>query len=196
MTAPSDSLEHSMHDFVRRHFFVNEDSDNATLLAYLGIYTCSPAQFFRFLETLTDPLTHETPEQTDIIARLSRHLATDGLCFKEIGRVSGSPRYQVQPIAHRTTPADTEISHVFAAFNPADISERWEEALRRRSTDPRAAVTIARTLLEDTCKWILHDADVQFEEVEDLPSLYKRLAKLLKLAPDGPHGKSVQTDSR
>jgi hypothetical protein len=71
------------------------------------------------------------------------------------------------------------------AFNPGDIHQRWQEALSRRLSDPRAAITSARTLLEDTCKWILDEAGVEFKDEDDLPILYRHLAKLLKLAPDG-----------
>jgi hypothetical protein len=82
------------------------------------------------------------------------------------------------------TPADDEISKALEAFNPEEIHARWQEALNRRATDPRAAITSARTLLEDTCKWILHEANEPFNDDDDLPALYRRLAKVLKLAPD------------
>jgi hypothetical protein len=69
-------------------------------------------------------------------------------------------------------------------LHPDEIYNRWHEALNRRGTDPRAAITSARTLLEDTCKWILHEANETFKDDDDLPALYRRLAKMLKLAPD------------
>jgi hypothetical protein len=46
------------------------------------------------------------------------------------------------------------------------------------------AVTLARTLLEDVCKWLLNETGGTWEEADDLPTLYKRLAKALNLAPD------------
>jgi len=70
------------------------------------------------------------------------------------------------------------------AFNPDQIHARWQEALNRRACDPRAAITSARTLLEDTCKWILHEAKKPFKDDDDLHVLYRSLAKVLKLAPD------------
>jgi hypothetical protein len=82
------------------------------------------------------------------------------------------------------SPADEEISKAVAAYNPEHIATLWEAALVRRDTDPAGAITLARTLLEDTCKWILHDADETYQDKDDLPVLYKKLAKLLKLAPD------------
>ena len=90
----------------------------------------------------------------------------------------------MQPLSADTTPADGEIAKALAGFNAPDVHERWKVALHRRATDPAAAITSARTLIEDTCKWILHDAGVPFKEEDDLPALYKNLAKLLNLAPD------------
>ena len=55
---------------------------------------------------------------------------------------------------------------------------------RHRGNDPRAAITSARTLLEDTCKWILDEAGEVPKDDDDLPVLYRRLAKILRLAPD------------
>ncbi|WP_375268522.1 abortive infection family protein, partial [Phenylobacterium sp.] len=58
------------------------------------------------------------------------------------------------------------------------------DAMSRRASDPRGAITLARTLLEDVCKWILTEAGEDFKDADDLPALYRKLAKLLKLAPD------------
>jgi hypothetical protein len=176
-------MAHSMRDMLIRHRVRNEDLDNE-LLKMLGIYTCAQATFIHFLETLTHPLTRETPDQYDLVARINRHLRQDGFELREEGRISGSPRFAVKRLTDGTTPADQEISKALAAFNPAEIHTRWEEALKRRTGDPRAAITLARTLLEDTCKWILHEADKNFKEDDDLPVLYRALAKFLKLAPD------------
>jgi hypothetical protein len=174
-----------MEDYLIRHRINNDDMTNKDVLDALGIYTCSQKKFFRFLETLLDPLTREISEQSGLVTRLNRHLLHDGFVVKEVGRMSGSPIFGVHPIAKKgTTPADNEISKALFAFNPDEIHKRWEEALSRRASDPRAAITSARTLLEDTCKWILHEAGESFKDEDDLPVLYRQLAKCLKLAPD------------
>lgn len=81
-------------------------------------------------------------------------------------------------------PSDDSISHVLAAFNPDGVHARWTAALERRSSDPSGAITLARTLLEDVCKWILNEAGEAWKDDDDLPVLYRKLAKVLKLAPD------------
>ncbi|OUS04151.1 hypothetical protein A9Q96_14410 [Rhodobacterales bacterium 52_120_T64] len=57
-------------------------------------------------------------------------------------------------------------------------------ALDCRSSDLERAITLARTLLEGVCKWILHEADVDWVKADDLPAFYKETAKELNLTPD------------
>jgi len=186
MASPSPRLnEYQMRDYLRRHFFINDDLENSQVLELLSIYDCSQSKLFRFLEAVLDPLTREIPEQSDLAARLNRHIVHDGFRFDEAGKMSGSPIYKIRYIGSAgATPADGEITKTLHAFSPDEISGRWQEALARRAADPRAAITLARTLLEDTCKWLLHEAKEPYKEEDELPSLYRRLAKLLKLAPD------------
>jgi hypothetical protein len=184
LSAPSDSLEHNMSQHLSQHYIRNDDLDARGVLEALNIYSCSRKQFFRFLEILVDPLTRELPDQMDLVTRLNVHLLIDGYALREVGRLSGSPRFEVRPATEGTTPADSGIGEAFAAFNPNEIHGRWEEALKRRSADPRAAITLARTILEDTCKWIIHEAQGTYKDEDDLPALYRNLAKILKLAPD------------
>jgi hypothetical protein len=183
--APNFGSERTMEDYLVRHRINNFDMSNKDVLEALGINTCSQRQFFRLLEAMLDPLTRDGPEQVDLAARLNRHLFQDGFNAREVGRMSGAPIYEIRLTGKAgATPADDEISKALLAFNPNDIHARWTEAVERRATNPRAAITSARTLLEDTCKWILHEAGESFEEDNDLPALYRKLAKLLKLAPD------------
>ncbi len=130
--------------------------------------------------TLINPV---LPMRADSVKSF-RVLTVDGFSLKEVGRLSGSPRFAVRSVTDGTTPADDDIGKTLAAFNPTEIHARWQEALKRRSTDPRAAITLARTILEDTCKWIIHEAGKDFKDEDDLPALYRSLAKILKLAPD------------
>jgi hypothetical protein len=107
----------------------------------------------------------------------------DGYTLAVAGKISGSPHYLVKqtPIG---SPADESISAALAAFDPDQVHSRWMAALDRRATQPEGAITLARTLLEDVCKWILDQAGETWQEADDLPVLYRKLAKVLKLAPD------------
>ncbi|MEF2073403.1 abortive infection family protein [Consotaella aegiceratis] len=162
----------------------NNDWNNRETLEAVGYLTCSQRQFFRFLEEVTSPLTQSREVQTDLAAAINEHLRHDGYRLIIVRRLSGSPVYEVQPAA-LGSPSDDAISQALADFDPDTVHARWTQALDRRDTDPAGAITLARTLLEDVCKWIIIEAGETYEEKDDLPVLYRKLAKILNLAPDG-----------
>jgi len=82
------------------------------------------------------------------------------------------------------SPADDAISSTLDRFDREVVHRRWTDALQRRSTDPEGAITLARTLLEDVIKWLLLRQNVAHNEKDDLPVLYRLIAKDLHLAPD------------
>lgn len=59
----------------------------------------------------------------------------------------------------------------------------WQKALERRYTDPEGAITLARTLLESTCKYILDEYQVDYGNAPDINQLYRLVSKELNLAP-------------
>lgn len=68
------------------------------------------------------------------------------------------------------------------------IHQRWEKAVNRLNGDLDGAITAASTLLEGTIKHILNDTNVDYsDENDDLPKLYKLLAKKLNLSPSQHH---------
>jgi hypothetical protein len=83
-----------------------------------------------------------------------------------------------------SSPADADISEKLATLSPEAVHAVWEEALRRRDSDPQAAITSARTLIETVCKHILVERGVQFDDGAELPKLYGLTATALTLAPD------------
>jgi hypothetical protein len=76
------------------------------------------------------------------------------------------------------------VSSTLVKFNQDYINSEWKKAMERKSTDPEAAITTARTLIETTCKFILDDLKVEYEDDLELPKLYKLTADKLNLAPD------------
>ncbi|MFK0690904.1 abortive infection family protein [Mesorhizobium sp. IMUNJ 23033] len=179
--APS---EQTLDDDLFNAIVRNNDWGNREVLDVVGYLKCSQKQFFRFLEEVTSPLTQSPEIQPELAAAINEHLRHDGYRLTIVRRLSGSPVYEVQPAAIGS-PADDTISQVLADFEPDTVAVRWTQALDRRDTDPQGAITLARTLLEDVCKWIIVEAGETFEERDDLPALYRKLAKILNLAPDG-----------
>lgn len=176
--------ERTLDDDLFNAIVRNNDWDNREVLEAVGYLTCSQKQFFRFLEEVTSPLTQSPEAQTELAAAINDHVRHDGYRLIIVRRLSGSPVYEVQPAAIGS-PADDAISQALADFDPDTVHARWTQALERRDTDPAGAITLARTLLEDVCKWIIVEAGETFGDKDDLPVLYRKLAKILNLAPDG-----------
>jgi len=80
-------------------------------------------------------------------------------------------------------PADFEVTGTLERLESAQIRGAWKKALDRRASDPEGAVTMARTLLESTCKHLLDEMDKSYDRKDDLPTLYNNVAEELKLSP-------------
>jgi len=83
----------------------------------------------------------------------------------------------------KISPADTVISITIENLGQGYVTEEWNKALLRRSTDPKGAITMSRTLLETTCKYILDKLQVKYKDDGDLPALYNITTKQLNLSP-------------
>jgi len=82
-----------------------------------------------------------------------------------------------------TGPADQVVSAAIEKFDAEHLQAAWSKALERRQTDPEGAITIARTLLETTCKHILDELSIDYGDSPELPHLYRLTSKALNLAP-------------
>ena len=87
-----------------------------------------------------------------------------------------------QPVVPIPSPEDV-FTGVLKNFHAETIRELWAKALARRVDDPANAITLARTLLESVCKYILDGSNVNYSHGLPLPELYKLTAKALSIAP-------------
>ncbi|MFV1919591.1 abortive infection family protein [Sphingomonas sp. MJ1 (PH-R8)] len=173
----------SLREDIIRHMVQNDDWTYRDLFERLGLLHSSRALLFRFLEASVHPTAINDAMQKKRVERLNTYLQHDGYRLQRTSTMSGSPIYSV--VAHRLgSPSDAAISSTLAKFEPDQVHARWTAALERRATDPAGAITLARTLVEDVCRWLLDEAGAPATDQEDLPQLYRKLSKTLKLAPD------------
>ena len=84
----------------------------------------------------------------------------------------------------QTFPADQSITEVLKNFDEAGINDAWKKALERSSSDPEGAITIARTILESVCIYILDSESIEYAANKiELQDLYKKTSKQLNLSP-------------
>lgn len=173
----------SLKDDIFQHMRRNDDWTNRELLERLGLMHCSRSLLFHFLEESVHPTAIDEATQKVRVDRINSHLQHDGYRLARSGLMSGSPIYTIT--SHTLgSPADAAISSTLQRFEPEQVHALWTAALDRRSTDPAGAITLARTLLEDVCRWLLDQTGHSATEQDDFPKLYRKLAKALNLAPD------------
>ena len=83
-----------------------------------------------------------------------------------------------------SAPVDNIASSTLEKFDVDSVMAMWVKALNRRNTDPEGAITVSRTLLETVMKHILDKLSEEYNDKDDLPKLYAKTAKVLKLAPN------------
>jgi AbiJ N-terminal domain 3/Abortive infection C-terminus len=173
----------TLKDDVIQHTINNYDWDNRELLEAVGFLHCSNRTIFKFLETVTSPLLQTVERQNLLVLKINSFLEHDGYILSVAKRISGSPVYCVK---RKTVAAPVEaiVDAALLEFDQGTVHERWRTAIERQESDPRSAITSARTLLEDVCKWILVEDGKGYSEKDDLPVLYRNLSKILNLAPD------------
>jgi hypothetical protein len=173
----------NLEAFLVQHTLRNDDLTQQELMESLGLLECSTSQFFKFLEAVTFAEYQTVKRQVELAEAIDLLLRHDGYALVKLGMISGSPVFKVRDLPDGS-PSDNEISIAIKNFETSQVSPRWQAALESRSSDPERSITLARTLLEDVCKWILHEAGEGWDEAADLPALYKKTAKILNLAPD------------
>ncbi|AXQ21984.1 abortive phage resistance protein [Acinetobacter wuhouensis] len=80
-------------------------------------------------------------------------------------------------------PSDQLVTDIVHKIDSEYIHNIWQKALERRSSDPEGAITLARTLLESTCKYILDEYKVEYGNSPDINQLYRLVGKELNLSP-------------
>lgn len=78
-------------------------------------------------------------------------------------------------------PSSETISERFNTVSTVRIREFWTKSVSRLGSEPEAAITLARSMLETVCKSILTERQIVFDDKGDLVGLYKLVAKNLDL---------------
>lgn len=108
---------------------------------------------------------------------------------------------ELQPLLDRlegldAAPVDPHTSAALERLDAQSAKAAWAAATDLRDKDPAGAVAQACTLLESTLKVILDDSGVEYGTRDDLPRLYKLVAKALKLDAADYSDPDVQTTLR
>lgn len=78
---------------------------------------------------------------------------------------------------------ETSVGEAFEQFVPGHIPDLWNKAIERTKDDPEGAITLARTLLESVCKYILDEEEITYKSDGSLPTLWRACSEQLNLSP-------------
>lgn len=95
---------------------------------------------------------------------------------------------QLEPVFQAVEKGGTQqtslsLEPFLAKATASSIADAWSRIQARREADPEGAITLARSLLEGTCKELLHKLRIEYGDSDDLPKLYGQLAKAMNLGP-------------
>jgi len=78
-------------------------------------------------------------------------------------------------------PIDLELKPLLTEINVNSISDIWRKAIIRKEVDPDGSITVAKSLIETVCKYILDERAIKYTEKEKITKLYKKTAKALQI---------------
>ena len=81
--------------------------------------------------------------------------------------------------SHSDSPVDNLLGDALEEFSAEEVKRVWDKAIERRKSDPEAAITMARSLIESVCKHILDESG---EDYSNSDQLYKQTETSMNLA--------------
>ncbi|MEI7298544.1 abortive infection family protein [Paraburkholderia tropica] len=146
-----------------------------------------PAEtFLRFLCEVVHPIVRSTREESiKLVSMFNEQLRRADWDIYEIERIAGRPRYDFRRAAHTSRRAVTRARTVADALDAGWMAKEIERLEHAVELDPALAIGTAKELVETCCKTILTKRGVAFTKSEDLGDLTKKVAKELRLVPEG-----------
>lgn len=143
-------------------------------------------KFLRFLCEVVHPVVRPNRDEAlKLVAHFNEQLRPAGWELYEEERIAGRPRFSYRQLHANSSRAVLRAKTVADALDAGWMAkeiERLENAIDR---DPALAIGTAKELIETCCKSILTKRGVAFTKSEDLGELTKRVAKELRLVPEG-----------
>lgn len=143
-------------------------------------------KFLRFLCEVVHPVVRPNRDEAlKLVVHFNEQLRPAGWELFEEERVAGRPRFSYRQLRGNSSRAMLRAKTVADALNAGWMAkeiERLEHAIDR---DPALAIGTAKELIETCCKSILTKRGVAFTKAEDLGDITKKVAKELRLVPEG-----------
>lgn len=154
---------------------------------------CSDTDLVRFLVETVHPLVR--PDRAvvkEMVDEMNELLRMDGWELAETSAVSGRPIFTGRRRESFHQPADALKLDAYSQLSdPGALREHLQRIERDLLSDPPGAISASKELVESVLKFILDDYGVEHTKRDDLPALYKKVQKVLRLNAEAVAGDSA-----
>lgn len=152
----------------------------------------SDENLLRFLAETVHPVVRRDPTEADTLVRAYNDtLRTDGFEIIETSRMGDRIVYGWRRIAAVRSPAASAFRDHPDLADKAVLVQHLDRIQRDLNSDPSAAISSSKNLLETLCKIVLTDRGVGYARTDELPGLFAKVASELSINAD-----SVPDDAR
>ncbi len=142
--------------------------------------------FLRFLAETVHPLVRpERSTAVKLVSHYNEQLRQGGWEIYEAELIGGRPRFAYRRASRSSAGAVTRARSVADALDAGWMAKEIERLEHGVERDPALAIGTAKELIETCCKTILTRSNVEYTKSEDLGDLTKKVAKELRLVPEG-----------
>ena len=199
---PSTDSRHSTADGdIRQHRINNYDWEDDWVFSdpRFELQHGDDETVLRFLTEMLHPVVRTDEQQAaDLLTTFNEALARDGYELYPAEWISGHPVYgwRARNSFHGTRP-DLRLDQRELLTDPAVLEEHLARIRDSLSTDPPAAISSCKNLLESLFRIILDRSSVDYARSDDIPQLYRKIAELLRLnAESVPDSKPASKTSQ
>jgi hypothetical protein len=152
----------------------------------------SDENLLRFLAETVHPVVRRDQDEAEALVRAYNDtLRPDGFEIVETSRMGDRTIYGWRRIVAVRAPAVSALRNHPDLANKAVLVQHLDRIERDLNSDPSAAISSSKNLLETLCKIVLTDRGVEYAPSEDLPGLFAKVAAELSI-----NAASVPNDAR
>jgi len=156
----------------------------------------SDENLLRFLAETVHPVVRPDPVAAEyLVSAYNDTLRVDGFELYETGRMGDGVIYGWREITAYRAPTASRLAGHPDLSNRAALHQQLDRIGRDLETDPAAAISSSKNLLETLCKIVLTDLGVAFTERDELPGLFANVAGSLAINADSVPGDARGSDA-
>ncbi|GAT74861.1 hypothetical protein MHM582_3369 [Microbacterium sp. HM58-2] len=155
----------------------------------------SDENLLRFLVETVHPVVRRDQAEADALVRgYNETLRPDGFELVETSRMGDRSVYSWRRVAAVRTPAVSTLRDHPDLADKVVLIQHLDRIQRDLDSDPSAAISSSKNLLETLCKIVLTDRGVAYTRADELPGLFTKVASELSINAESVPGDARASD--